>query len=167
MKTVFNQEKRKDKPKFDFPEIKAKELMVEMQAHPLHHPSFELIKIHNNLLMSLINKDSYSRYDKELKEDMLSFAVYEFIMYGYKYNPEKGKLFTFFAFNGENSFKCVLKKHYKHVNNENLMFDTFENVQDRENYVETYNKRLCDESGYTEEELQRLDILQNELSKDN
>lgn len=113
----------------NFPEERAKQLIDNMTAGK---PNEELITIYYSFVNSLLGKNSYVRYPRDLQEDMVSRAVYEWLKYGQKYNPSKGKVFSFWTRNAENSFKWVLKNHYKHVNIEKLIMDT---IQDREDLL--------------------------------
>lgn len=88
-------------------------------------PSAKLLSMVGELFSRLTNKLNYANYDRELKEDMISFAWYEFLKYGKNYKPEKIKskngAYTFITFNAENSFKRVLKQYYKVKNLDDAM----------------------------------------------
>lgn len=88
-------------------------------------PHNKLIEMVSELYDRLLHKVNYRNYTDELKEDMKSFAFYEFLKYAHNYKAEKVKskngAYTFITFNGENSFKRVLKQYYKAKNLEDAM----------------------------------------------
>lgn len=88
----------------------------------------ELIKMYYELLDSLINKATFKNYPDNVKDDMKSEAVFQFLKYSHNYKPEKIKskngAFTFLAWNSECSFKKAIKAYYREKNMETLIAET-------------------------------------------
>lgn len=88
-------------------------------------PHRKLLDMVAELYSRLTRKANYVNYPEELKEDMVSFAWYEFLKYGRNFNPDKivskNGAYTFITFNAENSFKRVLKQYYKNKNLDDAM----------------------------------------------
>lgn len=113
-------------------------------------PSDSLIMKHYELTDRLLRSPKYVGYSPELKEDMQSFSMYEFIKYGHNFNPSKAKsknpAFTFITFASENSFKRVLKDYYKTKNLDNAMLSDIGLCEEwHENYAYKLSNQLdCD-----------------------
>lgn len=62
----------------------------------------------------VINKASYKQYDTELKEDMMSIAIFNLLLYVHNYKVEnsrsKNAAFTYVTFAIETSYKSTLSK---------------------------------------------------------
>lgn len=127
----------------------AHEYMMEWKAGA-KEPNRKLLDMVAELFKRLTSKANYVNYPPELKEDMVSFAWYEFLKYGRNYNPDKIKskngVFTFITFNAENSFKRVLKDYYKTKNLDNAMLSDIGLCEEwHENYAYKLSNQLdCD-----------------------
>ena len=89
-----------------------------------------LIEMAYLLYNQLLNKQIFKHYSAELKEDMVSMAIFWLIKYGHNYKPDKVKsnngAFTYMTYSAEMAFRRVLTDHYKHVNIEQIAKDAFE-----------------------------------------
>lgn len=124
----------------------AHELMMQWKAGA-GNPSNTLVLMVVDLFNRLTRKGNYINYPPELKEEMVSFACYEFIKYGKNYNPVKIKskngAYSFITFNGENSFKRVLKTYYKNKNLEDALLSDPASCEDwHENYAYNLTNQL-------------------------
>lgn len=109
--------------KLYFDSARANELLIVMKDKG--EAPAELIKMVGELYERLSRKVNYRNYPPETKEDMISFAWYEFLKYAHNYNPDRIKskngAYTFITFNAENSFKRVIKQYYKEKNLKDAM----------------------------------------------
>lgn len=117
----------------------------------------ELIAMYYELLDSLISKASFKNYPDNVKDNMKSEAIYQFLKYSHNYKPEKAKsknpAFTFLAFNAECSFKKAIKAYYREKNMETMIAETV----DVDDFYEKYSYNMVNQLDSDADSNEKLD----------
>lgn len=102
--------------KYYFDRERGNELMEQFVETGV--PCNELLSMVNKLYVKLTQHPDYKYYSKEIKDELISQATYEFLKYSHHFKASKARngSYTFLNWCARNAFNRHLTRHYTHIN---------------------------------------------------